>query len=901
MTYNIYSKDGNTIRCFTDKVEYNGVFMGDVYINITVKSEIHIDFEIGDYIMYRGEKFTLQNIPTEKKVSDKKVNGEVFQYDNIKFTGEAPFCFSNADFNDFVGDSQTDVSFTAQPNFSFIAATPADLAQRIQVNMDRYYTGADKWTIQMADGYVVDEDHENLLITVSNISCWDALALFKSKYDINFITRGRVCTIGTSGSIKDITFKVGSFKGLYDMTRNVQSDQSIITRLISYGNTTNINPRYYSLVGAIVTADITHAYLYTENSNNRLVLQFDLLHTSELRDNISIHISGLTIHMIFGTYGEIAGYAISLLTNNYSALSNQLYNILSVDANHVPQSDSSVIVTSGARKDNISDLSHISFDQNSQLPNNMAVTNLMLPGFPTQTLAEWVNAHTYYYPWLLEYINQGYTFSEEKFYPYVNSKNISSLGIRPKTEYFTTDDETHKDIYPSLQYFSDDRNKVVSVFNEDGTSISDNGLYQDGATVPKIKINIKDLGFDFDDVVISGTEPKLHFNNGYCGGRDFTIKSWSLDNTFLYCDRIKDDTTGKYYPNVDSPILEGDIFVLSDIYMPDTYIEQASIELLRWNLKLLAKNDFTVFSYSLSPDNNFIKRYDDAIVDKSTTFHKTIKEGDFLLINDSDININGAITIDSLKITEGDGILPKYTITLKETKTVGTIQKVMQQIDALSGNGDTSGYNSSQIGHISYSYLKNRFLSREYNDSTPYSIGVGNDLTVGGDSSISGSSTVGGDSSVGGSETVVGDSTIGGNLQVEGTTNIGGEIVSKEYAPATQEGWGIVKKSDGHYMLSITDMEVWGKAVFNSLEVRRLVSVGGNYMFSPANGTILTVQEFDTYYRCYLLADDGTTATENGFNVNDNVFCETFNIKEGVYENVLAKYYMIKVLYIGGK
>ena len=65
MTYNIYSKDGNTIRCFTDKVEYNGVFMGDVYINITVKSEIHIDFEIGDYIMYRGEKFTLQNIPTE--------------------------------------------------------------------------------------------------------------------------------------------------------------------------------------------------------------------------------------------------------------------------------------------------------------------------------------------------------------------------------------------------------------------------------------------------------------------------------------------------------------------------------------------------------------------------------------------------------------------------------------------------------------------------------------------------------------------------------------------------------------------------------------------------------------------------------------------------------------------
>ena len=236
------------------------------------------------------------------------------------------------------------------------------------------------------------------------------------------------------------------------------------------------------------------------------------------------------------------------------------------------------------------------------------------------------------------------------------------------------------------------------------------------------------------------------------------------------------------------------------------------------------------------------------------------------------MNINGAITIDSLKITEGDGILPKYTITLKETKTVGTIQKVMQQIDALSGNGDTSGYNSSQIGQISYSYLKNRFLSREYNDSTPYSIGVGNDLTVGGDSSIS------------------------GNLQVEGTTNIGGEIVSKEYAPATQEGWGIVKKSDGHYMLSIKDMEVCGKAVFNSLEIRKLVSVSGNYIFSPANGTILYVQEFTDYYRCYMLADDGGKAITNDFAVNDLVLCETFNIAAGVYQNVSNKRYWRKTV-----
>ena len=53
----------------------------------------------------------------------------------------------------------------------------------------------------------ITDTNVNKLITVSNIKCWDALALFKSLYDINFIIRGRTVTIGTDGSIKDITLR----------------------------------------------------------------------------------------------------------------------------------------------------------------------------------------------------------------------------------------------------------------------------------------------------------------------------------------------------------------------------------------------------------------------------------------------------------------------------------------------------------------------------------------------------------------------------------------------------------------------------------------------------------------------------------------------------------------------
>ena len=847
MTHNIYSKDGN-LRCSADKVELNGQYMGASSISVTVKSPSHINFEIGDYIVFRGEVYTIKNIPAEKKISEKNSTGNAFQYDNMKLES----CndeLSNADFNDFVG-SNADVSFTAQPNFSFVAATVNDLAQRIQVNLDRYYTGDKKWTIQIADGYVTDPDNVNKLITVSNIKCWDALALFKSLYDINFIIRGRTVTIGTDGSIKDITFKVGSYKGLYDMTRNIQADQAIITRLTSYGNTTNINPRYYSLISAIVTASSKSFIWGNANGVKRFGIATDL-NSNSLFDNITAKVLNNQYTLPF-TRGESIGtdnatgdskicnlylskastksikqdFTEALSSNSVTLLPNGTYNIalsklkISTNINAggitnvsvkvkvwvgdmnlvnkgdiqsvtsafgmgtqllIPFTDTSFVVNSditnprfyvtitpvyssftpdvnvdyafntldadnlsviktdryymyhihtftseedslyteianilstangngtisnyapttilsGVDKESITDLSHITWDPNSKLPNNMNIANLMLPGFPKKTLAQWVEENKANYSWLQDYVNQGYTFSNEQFYPYVNSKNIAELGIRPSTECFTSDDSTHKDIYPSLKYFSDNRNQVVSVSNIDDTPITDNGLFQNGKKAPKIKITIHDLGFNFDDVIISGTNPKIHFENGYCGGKDFTVLSYTANNLVLTCDRVKDDALGKYFPNVDSPISSGDKFVLSSIHMPDTYIEQASIELLKWNLKLLAKNDFTVFSYQLSPDSNFIKRHDDNIVDKSNTFYKTVKEGDLLMIEDADMGIYSSVTIDNIKITEDESLLPKYDIVLRDTKQVGTIQKVQQQIDALSGNGASAGYNNS--------------------------------------------------------------------------------------------------------------------------------------------------------------------------------------------------------------
>lgn len=125
---------------------------------------------------------------------------------------------------------------------------------------------------------------------------------------------------------------------------------------------------------------------------------------------------------------------------------------------------------------------------------------------------------------------------------------------------------------------------------------------------------------------------------------------------------------------------------------------------------------------------------------------------------------------------------------------------------------------------------------------------------------------------------------------------------SADYDDATQSGFGFYRRKDGKFGLNITDISVWGKAYFNNLTIRETTFVGGNLVFSPSAGKIFEVREIYnetsnelTGWKCYLLADDGTTATTNMFEVDDQVRCETFNIKAGVYENVSNKFYWRKI------
>lgn len=126
-----------------------------------------------------------------------------------------------------------------------------------------------------------------------------------------------------------------------------------------------------------------------------------------------------------------------------------------------------------------------------------------------------------------------------------------------------------------------------------------------------------------------------------------------------------------------------------------------------------------------------------------------------------------------------------------------------------------------------------------------------------------------------------GDAVLGDVQMVDAVLR---RIVSLGYDGATQQGFGIVDRGDGKFRLDIHDLQVWGKAIFQELEVRKLSYAGGNVYLSGSGSKIFKTEELYAEagklrgWRCWLLADDGTTATQNMWRVGDQARCQTFGL-----------------------
>lgn len=190
-------------------------------------------------------------------------------------------------------------------------------------------------------------------------------------------------------------------------------------------------------------------------------------------------------------------------------------------------------------------------------------------------------------------------------------------------------------------------------------------------------------------------------------------------------------------------------------------------------------------------------------------------------------------------------------------------------------------------------YVGDNALSKNHDDSTEHALTVGS-LTSDGKLTVRGDTQLQGDTFFGTGP--VDDKTNTPHIDGESGDALLGDMVlkalqSKDFDALLQRGFGFTKGVNGKFTLSVTDLLVWGKAIFNELEIRRLSSIGGNVYLSGASSKIAHVKEEMqdgqlVGWRCYILADDGTTATQNGWKMYDQARCQTFDIASGSHEGV---------------
>lgn len=190
-------------------------------------------------------------------------------------------------------------------------------------------------------------------------------------------------------------------------------------------------------------------------------------------------------------------------------------------------------------------------------------------------------------------------------------------------------------------------------------------------------------------------------------------------------------------------------------------------------------------------------------------------------------------------------------------------------------------------------YVDDNALSKTHDDSTPHALMVGS-LTSDGKMTVRGDTQLQGDTFFGTGP--VDDKTDTPHVDGGSGDALLGDVVlkalqSKDFDALLQRGFGFTKGVNGKFTLSVTDLLVWGKAIFNELEIRRLSSIGGNVYLSGASSKIAHVKEEMqdgqlVGWRCYILADDGTTATQNGWKMYDQARCQTFDIASGSHEGV---------------
>ena len=365
----------------------------------------------------------------------------------------------------------------------------------------------------------------------------------------------------------------------------------------------------------------------------------------------------------------------------------------------------------------------------------------------------------------------------------------------------------NENIYPRLI------NKTVL-----GVTIPDN-IEEAGSW--KIKL---DIPFNLSDYYADNEVPVVKFQTGDLTGLDFEIVKNSWNNTDKTLSIIvKEEEDGYYLPNANRQPRVGDVFVLLNINMPQSYIDEATQELREATQNELNKKCEPQYAPSLSVQKHYIKK-------KGIS----LNIGDGITVKIGRRNITTRIigtteTSDDIRVELGDQML--YTYDTKVNNTIEQIQFTLKQL-----------INIDDIKRLFYNLI-NAWYPKWFNQKLHKDADVKFNSVVAKESIKTGKVTA---------EEVVSENFTSGLLGV-GHRLWNGVLEVSEL---------IVRKT----------MHVF------EIIVQKVTSVNGSMLTTPGGGVrISEVEELEDGYKCLFNNDDGTIP--NPFIVGDQALHQVFTGK----------------------
>lgn len=329
------------------------------------------------------------------------------------------------------------------------------------------------------------------------------------------------------------------------------------------------------------------------------------------------------------------------------------------------------------------------------------------------------------------------------------------------------------------------------------------------------------------------------------------------------------------------PTFECNKVVLYNIAMADVYKVSAQEKLLE-----AAKKDIIL---ALADTNNYtVKSYPHVFKAQKPR----LQIGQSVLLSGKGLRLDTRV----LKLSTNLDFDYIQEITVGNKVIKGAVSQLKEDVQSIIANGGGSssggGYSVAQFESLVSKYGIKHFLSKEFADVAQEIISFAKGLKLGKEAA---------------------DNPLG--ISSDGIANLK-EVVSAAFrSGALGSGFKLGDyNGSGDSYLEVDRLLVRKAAEFVRLVIRELQSVGGEIVLSPAAMKISNVVYFEkgvylpeyealplryNVYRCYFSQKKGDEEIENQFVEDDLVRCQTFNVKEGVSENVKNRYYWRKVYKVG--